>query len=79
MLLYWVLCTPLFILAGIYITLSILDLGKTNKLWKAILPGILFFIFCICFSLYAKYNCKHNQNTDDDFIEPIHYYTWWMH
>lgn len=53
MLLYWILCTPLFILAGICITLAILDYNsyrnKNIKLWKAILPGILF--FCILYML----------------------------
>lgn len=72
MLLYWILCTPLFILAGFCTTIAILDFNENIKLWKAILPGVLVFVFCICFSLYVKYN----PNTGDDFMEPIYYYKW---
>lgn len=79
MLLYWILCTPLFILAGFCATIAILDFNEDIKLWKAILPGVLVFVFFICFSLYVKNNCKHNLNTDDSFIEPIYYYRWWIY
>lgn len=72
MFLYWILCTPLFILAGFCCCIAILDFNEDIKLWKAILPGILIFVFCICFSLYVK----HNPNTGDDFMESIYYYKW---
>lgn len=55
MFLYWILCTPLFILAGFCCYIAILDFNEDIKLWKAILPGILVFVLCICFSLYVKY------------------------
>lgn len=51
MLLYWILCIPLFILAGFCATIVILDFNEDIKLWKAILPGVLVFVFFICFSL----------------------------
>lgn len=79
MLLYWLLCVPLFILAGFCTTIAILDFNENIKLWKAILPGVFVFVFCICFSLYVKHNCKHDPNTDNEIIEPIHYHRWWMY
>ena len=72
MALYWILCTPLFIYAGFCVTIAILGYNENIKPWKAIPPGVLVFVFCICFSLYVK----HNPNTCDDFREPIYYYKW---